>query len=83
MAGLALAAMLVFYWDGIVAMVEAWARPEYSFGPLVPLVSAYMLLHEIRRRPLMEDGGSRVPRWCRRDRRYWPSRKGETRDADE
>ena len=60
-AGLALAAMLVFYWDGIVAMVEAWARPEYSFGPLVPLVSAYMLLHEIRRRPLMEDGGSRVP----------------------
>jgi exosortase D (VPLPA-CTERM-specific) len=60
-AGLALAFMLVFYWDGFVAMVQSWTRPEYSFGPLVPLVSAYMLLHEIRRRPPMADGGSRWP----------------------
>ncbi len=60
-AGLALAIMFVFYWDGLIAMVQSWARPEYSFGPLVPLVSAYMLLHEIRQRPLMENGGSRWP----------------------
>ena len=60
-AGLVLAIMLVFYWDGFVAMVQSWTRPEYSFGPLVPLVSAYMLLHEIRRRPPMADGGSRWP----------------------
>ena len=58
---LAFAAMLVFYRTGIVAMLEAWTRPEYSFGPLVPFVSAYMLLHEIRQRPLMENGGSRWP----------------------
>ena len=60
-AAVALAIMLVFYWHGFVAMVQAWTRPEYSFGPLVPFVSAYMLLHEIRQRPLMADGGSRWP----------------------
>ena len=58
---LAFIAMLVFYRTGIKAMLEAWTRPEYSFGPLVPFVSAYMLLHEIRQRPLIENGGSRWP----------------------
>lgn len=59
--GITLAAMGIFFWDGIVAVVDAWTRPEYSFGPLVPAVSAYMLLHELRVRPPVADGGSRIP----------------------
>ncbi len=59
--GVAMAGMGLLYWDGILALLDAWTRPEYSFGPLVPLVSAYMLLHELRTKPPVADGGSRVP----------------------
>lgn len=58
---LAILGMGVFFWDGIIRVVDGWSRPEYSFGPLVPVVSAYMLLFELRERPPRADGGSRFP----------------------
>lgn len=57
----ALIGMFAFFWDGASALVEGWSRPEYSYGPLVPVVSAYMLLREMRDRPPLADGGSRIP----------------------
>ena len=56
-----LVGMTAFFWDGILRVLQGWTRPEYSFGPLVPVVSAYMLLHELRERPPVTDGGSRIP----------------------
>lgn len=40
--------------------MEGWARPEYSYGPMVPFITLYLALHEIHERPLLEDRGSRL-----------------------
>ncbi len=47
----ACAAAAVVFWSGLESLLVAWARPEYSHGPLIPLVSGYLFLHEMRRVP--------------------------------
>jgi exosortase D (VPLPA-CTERM-specific) len=42
---------LPIYWIGLKAMGEAWLTPEYSYGPLIPLISLYLLLRELRANP--------------------------------
>jgi exosortase D (VPLPA-CTERM-specific) len=59
--GVCLVGMGIFFWGGILRILDSWTRPEYSFGPIVPFVSAYMLLYELRMRPPTADGGSRLP----------------------
>ncbi|MET1414854.1 VPLPA-CTERM-specific exosortase XrtD [Roseibium sp. HPY-6] len=49
-----------FYWDGLISLGAAWSRPEYSYGPLVPLITGYMTLLEIHRHPVKPDHGSRI-----------------------
>lgn len=49
-----------FYWDGLISLGAAWSRPEYSYGPLVPLITLYMTLLEIHRHPVKPDHGSRA-----------------------
>ena len=39
------------YWLGFVALGKAWITPEYSHGPLIPLVSLYLFLRELRATP--------------------------------
>lgn len=39
------------FWFGLFSLGGAWARPEYSHGPVIPLLSAYMMLVELRRAP--------------------------------
>ena len=39
------------FWLGFVSLGEAWITPEYSQGPLIPLISLYLFLRELRRRP--------------------------------
>jgi exosortase D (VPLPA-CTERM-specific) len=50
---LALAAMaaVVVFWRGFVSLVDAWSIPEYSHGPIIPLVSAFLFLREMRMAP--------------------------------
>ncbi|MDE3238670.1 MAG: VPLPA-CTERM-specific exosortase XrtD [Paracoccaceae bacterium] len=36
---------------GFVAMGKAWITPEYSYGPLIPVISLYLFLREMRRLP--------------------------------
>ncbi len=50
LALLTLAAIPVF-WIGLVSLVEAWSTPEYSHGPLIPLISLYLFLRELRNGP--------------------------------
>jgi exosortase D (VPLPA-CTERM-specific) len=49
-AGTVLASLYVFQF-GLLALVEAWSTPEYSHGPLIPLISLYLFLRELRKTP--------------------------------
>ena len=42
-----LGAALAFH-DGIVELVTAWQQPEYSHGPLIPVISGYLFLRQLK-----------------------------------
>ncbi len=55
-AGLFWLALLILsalpvYWIGFVSLGKAWSTPEYSHGPLIPLISLYLFLRELRMTP--------------------------------
>ncbi|WP_311029160.1 VPLPA-CTERM-specific exosortase XrtD [Mesorhizobium koreense] len=50
----------LFFWNGLASLGAAWARPEYSYGPLVPFITTYLTLREIHRQPVKSDRGPRV-----------------------
>jgi exosortase D (VPLPA-CTERM-specific) len=39
------------FWLGFVSLANAWMTPEYSHGPLIPLISLYLFLRELRQDP--------------------------------
>ncbi|SMY09283.1 VPLPA-CTERM-specific exosortase XrtD [Flavimaricola marinus] len=45
------ASALPIYWLGFVSLGRAWITPEYSHGPLIPLISLYLYLRELRHAP--------------------------------
>jgi len=47
---------------GLRSLVVEWATPEYSHGPLIPLISLYLFLRELRRAPPV-DPSAPVSRW--------------------
>ena len=49
---LLLAGSVPIFWIGIVSLGKAWSTAEYSHGPLIPLISLYLFLRELRRTPL-------------------------------
>jgi exosortase D (VPLPA-CTERM-specific) len=53
MAWLAVAvlATLPLFRFGLEGLAEAWARPEFSHGPVIPLLSFYMFLREMKTVP--------------------------------
>lgn len=59
--GALIAASLPVFWIGLESLARAWATPEYSHGPIIPLVSLYLFLRELRRAP--RTGGHTSPRW--------------------
>lgn len=40
-----------FFIDGLDALLLAWQTPEYSHGPLIPILSAMMFLRELKQYP--------------------------------
>ncbi|MEO1364629.1 MAG: archaeosortase/exosortase family protein, partial [Pseudomonadota bacterium] len=48
---LATLAAIVFYWEGIEALLVAWQLPEYSHGPLIPVLSALLFLRQLKEFP--------------------------------
>jgi exosortase D (VPLPA-CTERM-specific) len=40
---------LPVFWMGFASLLAAWSTPEYSHGPLIPLISLYLFLRELRR----------------------------------
>lgn len=47
----AIAAGIAFFWYGIVSLGNAWQTPEYSHGPLIPIISGFLFLQEMRHLP--------------------------------
>lgn len=51
----------VFFADGLDALLTAWALPEYSHGPLIPILSALLFLRQLKTFPV--DPGPKRNRW--------------------
>lgn len=51
----------VFFADGLDALLTAWALPEYSHGPLIPILSALLFLRQLKSYPV--DTGPKRDRW--------------------
>jgi exosortase D (VPLPA-CTERM-specific) len=51
----------LYFQTGLVSLVEGWGTPEYSYGPLVPVLSAYMFLRQLRDMPTVTAGTDRGP----------------------
>ena len=43
------------FWLGFESLASAWSTPEYSHGPLIPLISLYLFLRELRHLGPMDD----------------------------
>jgi exosortase D (VPLPA-CTERM-specific) len=48
---LAVLATLPLFGFGLTGLAAAWARPEFSHGPVIPCLSFYMFLHELKAVP--------------------------------
>jgi exosortase D (VPLPA-CTERM-specific) len=44
----------VFFASGLDALLEAWQQPEYSHGPLIPVLSGLLFLRQLKGVPLNE-----------------------------
>ena len=51
----------VFFADGLDALFTAWALPEYSHGPLIPILSGLLFLRQLKEYP--PDPGPKRNRW--------------------
>jgi exosortase D (VPLPA-CTERM-specific) len=47
-------ATIPIFWLGFVSLGKAWITPEYSHGPLIPLISLYLFLRELRMAPAVD-----------------------------
>lgn len=53
---------LPIFWLGLRSLVAAWGTAEYSHGPLIPVISLYLFLRELRNDQLPATGVSQA-RW--------------------
>ena len=58
---LATVAAAIYFRDGIDALLRAWQLPEYSHGPLIPVLSGFLFLHQLKGVP--ENPGPVRDRW--------------------
>lgn len=51
----------VFFSHGFAILLEAWSKPEYSHGPLIPVLSGMLFLREMKQFP--PQPGPKTDRW--------------------
>ncbi len=51
------------FWLGLAELFGAWSTPEYSHGPLIPLISLYLFLRELRDTPAAAQPARPFRRW--------------------
>lgn len=61
--GLACLAGLAFFYGGIVNLWGAWQTPEYSHGLLIPMISGYLFLRQLKGVPA-NPGKDVTDRWA-------------------
>ena len=54
-------AACILFSHGFAILFEAWSEPEYSHGPLIPVLSALMFLREMKAFP--PQPGAKKDRW--------------------
>jgi exosortase D (VPLPA-CTERM-specific) len=54
-------AAAVFFADGLAALRAAWSLPEYSHGPLIPILSGLLFLRQLKEYP--PEPGPKRDRW--------------------
>lgn len=59
----AVVATLPLFGFGLAGLTEAWARPEFSHGPVIPVLSFYMFLREMKAVPPLPPGTPVPDRW--------------------
>ena len=50
-----------FFMDGLDALLTAWQLPEYSHGPLIPVLSGLLFLRQLKEFPV--EPGAKRDRW--------------------
>ena len=58
---LMLLAPLPIFWFGFVSLGDAWTTPEYSHGPIIPILSLYLFLRDMRKVPPVDRPVMRWP----------------------
>ena len=58
---LATVAAAIFFWPGLNDLWSAWQVPQYSHGPLIPIISSYLFLRQMKDVP--EQPGRVDARW--------------------
>jgi exosortase D (VPLPA-CTERM-specific) len=48
---LLIAGSMPIFWIGFESLARAWSTAEYSHGPLIPMISLYLFLRELRKSP--------------------------------
>ena len=51
----------VYFQTGVLALAKAWQLPEYSHGPLIPILSTFLFLRHLKRVPILD--GPVTDRW--------------------
>lgn len=51
MTALLVAAAAVYFHEGVNALLTAWMLPEYSHGPLIPILSGFLFLRDFKSLP--------------------------------
>jgi len=54
-------AAALYFREGLDALIAAWSTPEYSHGPIIPVLSAFMFLHELKAEPIRSGPVNRWP----------------------
>jgi exosortase D (VPLPA-CTERM-specific) len=44
----------LFFREGLDALLDAWRLPEYSHGPLIPVLSGLLFLRQLKEEPILE-----------------------------
>ena len=50
----AIAAAAVFFHEGLLLLAKEWQTPEYSHGPLIPVLSTFLLLRQLKSVPVAD-----------------------------
>lgn len=58
---IALVGAVVLFWPSIYYLLEVWHSPDYSHGPLIPLLSGLLFLRQLKGEPIVTGPVNRWP----------------------